>query len=268
MSAADFDMTGFEHSYNKFGSDNPHDHFANFTKQQMLTHIARRPTCGLWTVRLIENGTRTHFFRVNCKLWNCPRCGPRKAARYKHRIREISEELKLQRFVTLTIDPKKLGERDPVPYLRDCWSKFRVYLKREFGVAPKYICVLEFQKNGSPHLHVLVDRFIRQAWIKETWQKIGGGEHVDIRFVDVHRVSRYLSKYLTKELLLSAPSRSRRVTTSHGIQLNPQNKNDDADLLRVPIIALYARHQGSASSTKYDGDGVTLQMFTCEKLII
>jgi hypothetical protein len=36
---------------------------------------------------------------------------------------------------------------------------------------------------------------------------------VDIKLVDVHRVSHYLSKYLTKDLLLSAPSRCRRVTT-------------------------------------------------------
>ena len=40
---------------------------------------------------------------------------------------------------------------------------------------------------------------------------------VDIRYVDVHRVSRYLSKYLTKELLMSASLRSRRVTTSRGM---------------------------------------------------
>lgn len=226
------------------------------------------PRCGRWTVRMIEQNRRTHFYRVNCKCWNCARCGPRKAARYKHRIREVAEELKLRRFLTLTIDPKKLNNQDPVPYLRDCWSKFRVYLKREFGVAPKYICVLEFQKNGNPHLHVLVDRFIDQKWIKETWQSVGGGEHVDIRLVDLHRVSRYLSKYLTKELLLSAPLRSRRVTTSHGIHLNTKKQDSSADLLRVPIIRLFERYFGSASVTRFDEDGKTLQMFICEKLII
>ena len=66
-------------------------------------------------------------------------------------------------------------------------------------------------QNGTPHLHILIDRFIEQQWIKTTWQQIGGGMHVDIRRVDVHRVSRYVSKYLTKELLTSAPERSRRV---------------------------------------------------------
>jgi hypothetical protein len=224
--------------------------------------------CGRWTARLIESGVRTHLFRVNCKLWKCPRCGTRKAARYKHRIREVAEEYRLQRFVTLTVDPKKIGDQEPVPYLRDCWSKLRVYLKREFGLAPKYICVLEFQKNGNPHLHILVDRFISQAWLKDTWQRIGGGEHVDIRHVDLHRVARYLSKYLTKELLLSAPLRSRRVTTSHGIHLNPKKDDNSADLLKIPISSLFERFWEYASSKKYDEDGVTLQMFVCEKLII
>jgi len=49
---------------------------------------------------------------------------------------------------------------------------------------------------------------------------------VDIRQVDMHRVSRYLSKYLTKELLLSAPLWCRRVTASRGIELLPAKSGE------------------------------------------
>jgi hypothetical protein len=53
---------------------------------------------------------------------------------------------------------------------------------------------------------------------------VGGGRIVDIRLVDMHRISRYLSKYLTKELLLSAPKRSRRVTVSRGYAILCQSR--------------------------------------------
>jgi len=63
---------------------------------------------------------------------------------------------------------------------------------------------------------------------------------VNIRFVDVHRVSRYLSKYLTKELLMSAPLRSRRVTTSRGIKLLEKIPTETKwTLIKVPISRLF-----------------------------
>ena len=64
----------------------------------------------------------------------------------------------LKYFLTLTLDPSKLQFTDDpkcaVPHLRRVWSKFREYLRREFGVAPSFIVVLEFTKAGVPHLHV------------------------------------------------------------------------------------------------------------------
>jgi hypothetical protein len=93
-------------------------------------------------------------------------------------------------------------------------------------ISIKYIAILEFQKNGNPHLHVLVDRFIPHGWIKASWDALGGGRIGDIRLVDIHRISHYLSKYLTKELLLSAPERSRRVTTSRSIHLLEKKVNE------------------------------------------
>src|SRR5207253_3520045 len=139
--------------------------------------------------------TRTQFYRVNCKCWNCSFCGPRKAKRYKRAIRIAAESHKLTRFVSLTLDPYKING-DPVAYLRSTFNKFRTYLKRRYGQSITYIAVLEFQKNGNPHLHLVIDRYVPQKWISESWDSLGGGRIVDIRHVDLHRVSRYLSKYL------------------------------------------------------------------------
>jgi hypothetical protein len=117
----------------------------------------RKTSCGRFTLR----GANKHeavFMRGNCKCWNCPRCGPKKAGRYKHAIRKNAEKFKLRRFLTLTLDPKTLPAGvDPVEHLRTSFNKLRTYFRRKFGEKISYICVLEFQKRkvnnpGLPHL--------------------------------------------------------------------------------------------------------------------
>ncbi len=110
-----------------------------------------------------------------------------------------------------------------------------------------------------PHLHILVDRYIEQAWVKSAWSTLGGGEHVDIRLVDLHRVSRYLSKYLTKDLLLDAPARARRVTVSRGIVLNPKRaKEHKWDRLKTTICELFLRFKHSARDVIMDSENQLL----------
>lgn len=144
-------------------------------------------------------------------------------------MRAIAQLYKLNKFLTLTLDPKKLDSvENVVRYLREIFSEFRVYLFRKFGkVKINYIAVLEFHAGGGPndgvpHLHILLDTYIEQAWISKTWGAIGGGERVWIKAVSVVNASRYLSKYLTKDLMLSAPKKTRRITTSRSIKLNPK----------------------------------------------
>jgi len=218
--------------------------------------------CGRFTiVGQPPLATATQFHRLNCKCWKCSFCGPRKAKRYRYAIRALAEERQLRRFLTLTLDPAKVTGC-PVQYLNQVFAKLRVYLRRQYGHAPQYIRILEFQKNGSPHFHILIDRFIPWKWLRASWIAIGGGTMVDIRHVDVHRVSHYLSKYLTKELLLSAPLRSRRVTTSRGLRLfEKQNERPRWVLLRVPIFILHAIYSLNVIAISLDSDGI-LESFT------
>jgi len=217
--------------------------------------LGRGKHCGRFTVRgQVPGFPETHFYRVNCKCWICSYCGPRRAKRYKHAIRETAEAMQLRRFLTLTLNPAKIAG-DPVRYLNDLFAKLRVYLRRKYGVAPHYIRILEFQMNRNPHFHILIDRYIAREWIQAAWVAVGGGWMVDIRYVDVHRVSRYLSKYLTKELLMSAPLRSRRVTTSRGIKLLEKTPTKTIWMLvRVPIYRLFEVYAGDVSSFSLDDD--------------
>jgi hypothetical protein len=224
--------------------------------------LGRGKHCGRYSVRgQVPNSAEMRFHRVNCKSWNCSYCGPRRAKRYKRAIREAAEALALQRLLTLTLDPTKI-DGDPVQYLNRLFAMLRVYLGRKYGTSIQYIRILEFQKNGNPHLHILIDRYIARDWIQAAWVAVGGGRMVDIRYVDVHRVSRYLSKYLTKELLMSAPLRCRRVTTSRGIKLFEKKPTEIKwELLRVSIYRLRDIHAAELIAEKLDEDQL-LESFT------
>ena len=127
-------------------------------------------------------------------------------------------------------------------HLRAVFNKFREYLRRKYGVPPDFICITEFTQRGIPHLHILLDRFVEHAWISKTWDRLGGGRIVFIKQVTVRHVARYLSKYLTKELLLSAPKGTRRITTARTIKLFPKfNSEITWELLQESIWRLLTR---------------------------
>jgi len=164
-------------------------------------------------------GQGTAYIRLDCGKLSCPKCGWKKAKKYKEAVTKQAETLKLRRFLTLTLDPLLIPAGvDSIAHLRNCWAKLRVYIGRKF---PKtsYISVVELHKSGVAHLHVLVSRYISQKWIKSCWIALGAGSIVDIRIVDLHRIGAYLSKYITKELLLMVPWRKKRISTSRDIRL-------------------------------------------------
>src|SRR5258708_38336522 len=99
----------------------------------------------------------------------------------------------------------------------------RVLLAREFEGSLTFVGVLEFQKNGNAHLHLLVGRYIAQKWLSIACQSIGGGAPVDIPFVGEHRAAGHLSAYLTGDKVFrtldSRSQRARCITTSSSVSL-------------------------------------------------
>jgi hypothetical protein len=181
-----------------------------------------------------------------CGSYRCNRCRKPKLKKVRERISVIAEKHRLQRMVTLTLDPKKIkpgyrGRTDR--YIRELWRMMRVLLSRKFGKSLPFVGVLEFQKNGNAHLHLLVGQYIPQAWLSYAWQSIGGGRHVDIRFVDVHRVAAYLTKYLAgdkiENTLRLLPPRARIFTTSRSIVLWGKKEKSGWRLRRVDIGVLF-----------------------------
>jgi hypothetical protein len=223
-----------------------------------------------------HDGRGRRFMRVSCKCWNCEYCGKRKAKRYKAVIGREAERLKLNRLLTLTLDPKKTSVKHAVTEIKKVWARFRAQLRKRYGAAPNYICVMEFQhETKMPHLHVLIDRYIEWEWCRKVWEQAGGGRHVDIRagkknsegFIDLHRVAHYLSKYLTTELLCSAPKRSRRVTTSKAVTLNAKIIGAALyvwAMLHETIFDSFSRLSKCATIPEWGPDSI-LQSFTVPK---
>lgn len=206
-----------------------------------------------------EKGERWRYSSLKCKSWNCERCGPKKLRRFKSAIIKAAEDNKeLRRFLTLTLPHPNIspGElRRWIRHLKDCWNKFRVYLKRKHGESISFISVLELRSKTNalhPHLHLLVDRFIPHKWISEAWQSVGGGKIVVIKQIDVHRIAAYLSKYLTKEMCTDDyPRYTRRFTTSRDIRLFVRGTKGLWEVIRIPIAHIYHRVRDIAENVRH-----------------
>lgn len=176
--------------------------------------------CGNYSfIGQFEDGS-TKAIRHRCKTWGCGECGPRKLKQVKLGIYKQADRFKLNRLLTLTLPGNYEGTlEESIKAINRVWSKFRVYLKRKFQDKIHFIKIIEIQKRGVAHLHILIDRFIPQRWISKAWSDLGGGKIVDIRFVDLHRVSAYVSKYMTKEMTSNNYGKYRRYGTSQGIRI-------------------------------------------------
>lgn len=107
--------------------------------------------------------------------------------------------------IELTIDPKKtMRYSDGFFLLMKGWNRLRSWLKRRYGDF-EYFRVLEIQKSGRPHLHVLLSgvHWINHSELSDTWSSYGCGEIVYLKQVDSAnqiRMSSYVLKYVNKTL--------------------------------------------------------------------
>lgn len=203
--------------------------------------IKKKKYCGKYTLFGKIQGrvkTRNIVYRHKCKTWGCGVCGPKKLASIKRGIYREAYIYDLRRFMTLTLPGDFQGSyHDSVVALSKSWKKLLIYVERRFGDKVKYIKVVEPQKRGVAHLHVLVSRFIPQAWLSQSWQALGGGKICDIRFVDVHRISGYVSKYMSKAMIGDELGPYRRYSTSREIKINGEKQPAEGEweFLKTPI---------------------------------
>jgi hypothetical protein len=214
----------------------------NYTEHNCNTRRSRKlgRHCGRHTLIGPADGQYGHK-RSRCKSYACGLCGPRKIRQVRKGIVQRALEHRLQRFLTLTLDPKKLPPGlevlGKIQYLYGVWRKMRVYLRRKLGKSLVFIAVVELQQNGNPHLHMLVGSYLPKEWISAAWQALGGGSFTRIEYADVHRVAAYISKYVTDgSSLQDLPAGTRRFSTSRGLALFDRSSGKSGWILvRQPI---------------------------------
>lgn len=109
--------------------------------------------------------------------------------------------------IELTVDPKKcMRYYDEFHLLTSGWHRLCSWLKRRNPGGYAYFRVLEIQKSGRPHLHVLLRgvKWIDQGELSDLWDSYGCGEIVYVKKVDSEnniKMSSYVMKYVNKTLL-------------------------------------------------------------------
>lgn len=162
------------------------------------------------------------FIRLHphkCKSWYCPQCCQAQGIKTRMRlIRELEGAEHLQMW-TFTIDPSLFpnGPRSAHAYVTSKRLIARVtrqLKKRGYLLSGRWFSVLEFQRNGMPHWHLLVEaEFVPIAVVQEIWDRFrpkeAGPVEEDrpafgmLRFSAPKNLSglhaaRYVTKYLIK----------------------------------------------------------------------
>lgn len=135
--------------------------------------------------------------KIPCGSWACPECAERKKIMLGNRVKGGFENEKI-RFATLTA--RSCGSlATQIKSLKVAWNRLRLWLTRHCGLS-KFFWVLEFgTEKGRPHLHVLLNCFVKQRTLSRVAYASGFGRIVDIRIVRDGGGFGYVYKYLGKD---------------------------------------------------------------------
>ena len=184
----------------------------------------------------------TYLASMKCKCGSqfCPLCSLAHCVRWRERLRPAISRWKFVMMLTLTVDqdsevPLKWSRyKSPRHAYESIGQKRRVAemvkaLHRDNWLRSRhFVNVIELQKNGWPHYHVLVESdYVPHAELSRRW----GQGHVWFSkrdFEDSSHAVNYVTKYITKtskdedefwfpDWVLDYPGNFRRFSTSRGL---------------------------------------------------
>jgi len=151
----------------------------------------------MYAIQVKEQFAELKVFPFRCKRWDCPTCRPKKAKKYAERTFRIFSNAQKVRLLTVTFD-RSLSCEDTWRNAADCWNRFRTAFVKKFGKT-KFVRVVEPQKDGYPHYHILLDKYVPANWLKHELFTAGFGKIVDVRMVTDKEAFYYVLKYLKKQ---------------------------------------------------------------------
>lgn len=172
-----------------------------------------------WKDREYEksNSSNRQFEKSNKELENLKRA--------KQVVYDLAKCNDFDYFITLTFDSEKIINRFDYKSCTEALKRFTKHLTYK-GI--KYIIVPELHSNGAYHFHGLLKGEIelKQAINSKTGQDIKGvfnivsfpfGFSTASLIRDKVRVSTYITKYITKNLLYTVPKGYKRYWASKGL---------------------------------------------------
>ena len=142
------------------------------------------------------------LLHATCRLWSCETCSLRNARVWIARIIEGCNRIDGE-WALLTITAHGKWRKDKsVPNLRQGWKKLvnRIAYETRGDEYPLYYArVWEQHKDGSFHIHVLINKIISTRWAKDASAECGMGNQADWRKVDnAGQAAGYVAKYTLK----------------------------------------------------------------------
>jgi len=154
---------------------------------------------------------------VRCKSWFCPECAKLMGYMVRRKMTEALASWKGLLMITLTIDPSLFDSAQAAyEWVRGKHGLgvFVRTLKRHGFTTGRYAWFLEFQKNGWPHWHVLIEAdYIPHHEIESAWGRLrppgiemmadrppfGFVSVQGSKFKSASHAANYATKYLIKE---------------------------------------------------------------------
>jgi hypothetical protein len=118
----------------------------------------------------IKSHTTGETFKIGCKRWDCPVCGPKKKYRLSSYFASQLRGYEVVRLLTVTLRSfSHIPPQSHYGLLQEVWRRTLTDLRRDSSVVGsrkvRYLRVNEQHKSGYAHLHLLIDTFIPQKWL-------------------------------------------------------------------------------------------------------
>lgn len=208
---------------NKWNNPLAHPHpWEDLREEEALDRCPNSRRYARFIVEDAQGKTSQKFVYLRCKQWSCPYCARVNAQVLYVKVKRgiagcVADELRdgfrdeyYVKFLTLTLPGREWRDAhsklDAAAIIKHSFKKLMYQLRRKLGHI-EYFWVMEFQRDGFAHLHVvLIGSAIApksvKADIEKIWREQQGLGFIKFNAVEggLNRVSSYLSKYITKEL--------------------------------------------------------------------
>ena len=152
------------------------------TLESFQHHLENRvATCGTFYLIMKQDTVLGPDYLIvpnSCSSNYCEKCRQQNLIRLRHAlIRTMA--FHRWRLITLTFAHRNVTSVALLSALKTSFCRLTKRIRRKF---PKslYVRTVEIHKDGYPHIHLVIDRYIPIAWLQLHWKECGGGM-VDIR---------------------------------------------------------------------------------------